>query len=425
MKNGRLIIIGLDGVPASLLRELAQSGIMPNTGRIIRDGFFTSMRSSVPEISSVAWSSIVSGVNPGEHGIFGFVDLKPDSYALRFPNFRDLKSPPFWKLAEGKSIIINVPSTYPVQSMNGAHISGFVSIDMHKSVYPLFLIPQLEDLGYKLDVDSEKAHKDMDLFLEDLDATLAARIRASEYLWDFMDWEIFLLAFTGTDRLMHFLWDAYEESYHRHHTAFLEHFRKIDAAIGTIYSRLKEDDIFIMLSDHGFERLEKDVYVNCLLAEEGFLARKPNAKPGSVEIESSTKAFALDPARIYLHIRGKYPEGGLDSADRNSCLKDLEGLFSSLHIEGRKVIRHIFRKEDIYAGSYLEDAPDLVLIAEQGFNLKGAMAYKGLTGKGPFTGKHTYQDAFFLTSHQSIGSTLPEDEPSVIDAGKLIKSIVA
>ena len=134
MKNGReTIIIGLDGVCFDLINNLSETGIMPNTNELISQGTFTRMQSSIPEVSSVAWSSIITGKNPGEHGIFGFTDLFPDSYKLKFPNFNDLKSSPFWDLEERKSIIINVPSTYPVKEMNGVHISGFVSLEFDEA----------------------------------------------------------------------------------------------------------------------------------------------------------------------------------------------------------------------------------------------------------------------------------------------------
>lgn len=423
MKPARLVIIGLDGVPFGMLKDFAKSGVMPNTDRIIQDGFLTSMRSTIPEISCVAWSSIITGAGPGEHGVFGFIDMHPGSYKVRFPNFNDLKAPPFWDQCQGKSVIINVPSTYPVREMNGVHISGFVSIDFERSVHPKSLMPQLNALDYRLDVDAQKAHSSIDLFLADLEKTLTARIKAIEYLWDYTDWQTFMPTFTGTDRLMHFLFDAYEDKDHKYRNAFLEHFRKIDAAIGDICSKTAENDAIIMFSDHGFERLEKDVYVNYLLVDEGFLTFAANTEPKLVNIDSATKAFALDPARIYINQKGKYPAGSVEADDKNTCLKDLENLFSSLQIDGRKVIKHIYRKQDIYTGPYLGDAPDLVLIAEKGFNLKAALTTKGLTGKGPFTGKHTYQDAFLIINNKDITLDL-NDQLSVIDAGKLIKTLV-
>ena len=422
--NVRTVIIGLDGVPFDMLKAFAETGVMPYTRRIIQDGLFTPMRSSIPEISSVAWSSIITGVNPAEHGIFGFMDLVSGSYKMRFPNFKDLKASPFWESCPGQAVIINVPSTYPVRQMNGVHISGFVSLDFEKSIYPPSLVPELRRLDYRLDVDARKAHDAMDLFLEDVEKSLDARIQTCRYLWDKFAWQVFMLVFTGTDRLMHFLWDAYEDPAHKYHNFFLEHFRKIDQAIGEITAEMTTDDLLIMLSDHGFERLEKDVYVNYLLASEGFLSFEPGAEPKLVNMASATKAFALDPGRIYINQKGKYPTGSVSEADKSICLKDLEQLFSSMEIDGKKVIKHIYRKENIYAGPYLEDAPDMVLIAQSGFNLKGAMAANQLAAKGPFTGKHTYPDAFLLLNNKDLTAGI-SDEPCVIDAGKLIKSCVS
>ena len=406
-KNTKTVIIGLDGVPFGMIIDFAETGVMPHTCELISGAIFKKMHSSIPEVSSVAWSSIITGKNPGQHGIFGFMDLFPDSYKMRFPNFNDLKAPPFWDLWEGRSIIVNVPSTYPVREMNGVHISGFVSIDFEKSVHPKSLIPQLKDLDYRLDVDSQKAHSSMDLFLADLDKALDARIETYRYLWDNHNWQTFMLVFTGTDRLMHFLWDAYEDKNHKYHNLFLEHFRKIDQAIGEISSRVTDDDLLIMLSDHGFERLDHEVYISYILRQEGFLQFKQGKDIALNNIDYGTKAFVLDPARIYLNLKGKYPCGSVEPAETEGLLSDLENIFGSLEVDGNKVIRDIYRKEHIYSGPYLENAPDLVLVGTEGFNLKANVKTERLAGKGIFTGKHTQDTAFLVVRGLSDKSIIP------------------
>ena len=145
---------------------------------------------------------------------------------------------------------------------------------------------------------------------------------------------------------------------------------------------------------------------------------------GLPEIARRKKAFALDPGRIYINQKDKYPAGSIETGDKEACLRELEGLFSSLEVDGKKVMKYIYRKEKIYSGPYLENAPDLVLVAEKGFNLKGAMSVQELTAKGPFTGKHTYEDAFLLIRDKDTGAGLGA-QPSVIDAGRLIKSLLS
>ena len=395
----KTLIIGLDGVPYDMIESFIASGVMPNTAALAAVGCFSPMCSSLPEVSNVAWSSMITVKNPAAHGIFGFMELAANSYRMRFPNYTDLKAPPFWETTPGRHIIINVPATYPVRPLNGVLISGFVSIDFNKSVYPLDLVTPLKQLDYRLDVDASKAHKSMPLFLEDVDQTLQARIAAARMLWDYCDWQTFMLVFTGTDRLLHFLYDAYEDPNHPHHCAFVDHFRKIDTFVGELASRLADNDRIIMHSDHGFERLDYDVFVNHALAANGFLNFRPGQDPTFESICPGTKAFALDPARIYLNYKGKYPAGTVDSADAEPILRDLETLFTNLEIAGRKVIRSIHRKNDIYSGPCINDAPDLVLVADHGFNLKGKPAADNFYSKGIFTGKHTYDTAFVIAKN--------------------------
>ena len=416
MVNKRCIIIGLDGVPFGLIDDLAQKGVMSNTREIISKGEFRKMESSIPEISSVAWSSIITGKNPAEHGIFGFTDIDPASLALRFPNFDDLKAKPFWELIEGKPIILNVPSTYPVKPMNGIHISGFVSTDLEKAVFPKELIAKLKGLDYRIDVDSQIAHQSLDLFLEDLQKTLEARIKTYRWLLGEKKWQVFMPVFTGTDRLMHFLWNAYEEEGNKYHGDFLDHFRQIDQMIGEIYSELKEDDLLVLLSDHGFEKLEKEVYINGILEKEGFL-KLNKGKEALAQIDPSSQAFSLDPARIYLNFKNKYASGVVAKEDKEKILRELEGLFSSLEVEGKKVIRSIYQKEEIYSGPFLDRAPDLTLVGNKGFNLKARLSYNNLFDKGLFEGKHTQDDAFLLV--KNCISEIKE-KPSVFDIYSLV-----
>jgi len=421
--DGRAVIIGLDGVPFGMIEEFVSNGVMENIGSIISRGIFRRMDSSIPEVSSVAWSSMITGANPGAHGIYGFMDLKKDSYQMRFPNYNDLKIRPFWEDWPGRSVIINVPSTYPVRDMNGAHISGFVSIDLAKSVFPGSLVGILEEMDYRLDVDATKAHQSMDAFLADVDQTLDARIKAWRYLWENQDWQTFMLVFTGTDRLLHFLWNAYEDADHKYHNAFLDHFRRIDAEIGEIAGRLTENDQLIIHSDHGFERLDYEVFLNCLLMENGLLEFKPGSDPDWGNIGFGTKAFVMDPARIYLNLKGKYPCGAVENADSEGILNQLEELFKGLEIEGRKVIRDVYRKGDLYCGDCYDDGPDMVLVGAEGFNLKANIRGQKVFDKGIFTGKHT-QNTAFLVSYGPGGESVVPDEPAVSDIRGIFEKVL-
>jgi len=412
--TSRTILIGLDGVPYGAIKNLTETGIMKNLGQIIEEGVFRQMASSIPEISSIAWSSIITGKNPGEHGIYGFIDLHPGTYRMFFPNFSTLKASPFWATDNGTSVIINVPSTYPARELNGVLIAGFVALNLHKAVYPAELVPKLMDMGYQVDVDSGKAHQSMDLFLKDLDRTLKSRIKAYRYLWDTQDWHTFMLVFTGTDRLFHFLWNAYEDPSHKYHEAVLNHFRQIDEVIGEIHSKMNDDDHLLLLSDHGFEALNLEINLNYCLKENGFLTIQEGKEDNFTHIGPTTTAFALDPSRIYVNLEGKYPEGSVKPQDKGRVIDDLISLFQSLEADGQKVVKAIHRGQEIYHGPYIDQAPDLVLLANKGLNLRANIKAKQLIDKGIFTGKHSQEDAFLVVKGRENSDIAPE-APTVSD----------
>lgn len=389
----RTVIVGLDGIPYGLIKKLTDNNTLPNIKSIISSGTFNKMASSIPHISSVAWSSVITGANPGEHGIFGFTDLAPNSYRMIFPSYNDLKVKPFWE--NKKAVIINVPSTYPARPLNGTMISGFVALDLKKATYPSNLIHKLNAMDYQVDVDSSRAHMSLDLFLKDLDRTLKARISTYRFLWH-EDWEIFMLVFTGTDRLSHFLWEAYEDENHKYHANFIDHLQQIDEVIGEIAGKIKEDDTLVILSDHGFEKSECDVQINFLLLQQHFLKFDKVPTDSLWDISPDTKAFALDPARIYINMEGKYPKGSVK--DRESVIRELVYLFSSFETDKGEPIKRIYRKEEVYSGAYLDYAPDLILLENKGFDLKASLKATQVVNEPTFSGKHSQDDAFLIVN---------------------------
>jgi predicted AlkP superfamily phosphohydrolase/phosphomutase len=368
------------------------------------------MESSIPEVSSVSWSSIITGRNPGEHGIYGFTEIIPNTYTISFPNSKNLRSPPFWQINNKRSVIINVPSTYPAQKINGFIVTGFISLDLQKSVYPKEYIDTLNNMNYKIDVDSKKAHKSTQLFFKDLLSTLEKRIELYQYLWDKIKWDTFMLVFTGTDRLEHFLWNAYEEKNHEFHQQFLKYFQKIDEVIGDINKKLKDSDSLIMLSDHGMGKIKTDINLNTLLSENDFLKLANNPNRGYNNINEGTKAFAMEPARIYINKKGKYPKGEVKKSEEEEIITELIDLFSKLKYKDEKVIRKIWKKQEIYHGQFIENAPDLVLLPYNGYSLRGSIKEKPLFYKDNIiNGMHTQQNAFLFIKNKDKTDVIPKN----------------
>ncbi len=330
----RVVVVGLDGVPFSLLEDLKNRNIIPNMSAIFDNGYFGQMTVSIPEISSVSWTAFMTGKQSGEHGIFGFIDLEPGTYNIFFPNYAYLKSETLWEsLGKNgkKTVVINMPSTYPAREIHGAMISGFVAIDINKAVYPASLISDLKNIGYRIDLDTKRARHDYDFLFRDLEYTLTSRERAADLLWDYIPWDVFIVVITGTDRLMHFMWDAYEDPEHVHHADFLDYFRKVDRFVGRIYDKYltlaggKEgENRFFMLSDHGFTKIETEVYLNRWLVENGYLKFQKDKPETIMDIGPGSIAFALDPSRVYINLKDKFPFGSVSQSDYERMRQEIK-----------------------------------------------------------------------------------------------------
>lgn len=419
-KRTRVCVIGLDGVPCSMLLELAKKGVMPSMARLIDSGHLHKLKASLPEISAVSWTDFMTGVNSGTHGIFGFTDLKTNSYEIRFPNFLEVKKETFWDTLgeQGKKcIIINQPSTYPARKINGILISGFVAIELAKAVFPLSCKAALEQMGYQIDIDTLKSRENPDFLWQELDRTLAGREKAFDYFWT-EEWDYFEFVLTGTDRLHHFLWDAYEDEKSPYHLKFLAYYRQIDRLISKIISSFLKlaggDEGFYILSDHGFSKIEQEVHLNAWLEREGYLRFSTSAPTGLEEISPQSVAFALDPNRIYLNLKNRFPSGTVSDSDMKSLKEEISQKLMQLEYEGKKVIRRVFDAQDVYSGPYVSEGPDLIVLSEPGFDLKGSVKKKEIFGRTKLQGMHTWDDAFFWANRQ-LGENL-----AISDLAKII-----
>lgn len=412
----RNIILGIDGVPFELMVDLSNRGFMPYFKDLKSQFTFKLMNSSIPHISSVSWSSIITGNNPGEHGIYGFTDIIENTYSMSFPNFNTLKSKPFWhKEPKEKNIIINVPATYPAKELNGIHIAGFVALDLEKAVYPKDLIPELREINYEIDIDTKLAkQQSKEMFLDELFKVLKIRKKTINLLWNKFKWDNLLAVITGTDRLGHFLWHGYEDEKNQYHHRIVKYFQEIDKIIGDILNKLKDDDKFIILSDHGMEKIKKNVYLNTYLEQNKYLNLSENFKKYN-RIMKDSKAFVLDPGRVYLNKFGKYPNGEVKKRDEKEIIEELITVFYDLKFKNQKVIKKVHKKEEIYSGKMVSNAPDLVLIENEGFNLKGAIGKEFLfETENLFSGKHNENAFLFINKDIDIKEPKVEDVVSLL-----------
>jgi predicted AlkP superfamily phosphohydrolase/phosphomutase len=427
--RGRVAVIGLDGVGLPLVRELVARGVMPALGRLLAGGTAAPMRSSIPTISSVSWTNFTTGCNPGKHGIYGFTELKPGTLTTFFPNFGNVRTDTLWDVAgrAGKrAIVMNVPGTYPARPLAGMLVSGFVAVNLERAVHPPTLLPRLTAAGYKIDVDYLKANERPEAFFADLQATLEARRRVYLDLLRTEPWDLFVGVVTECDRLHHYFWDQWVDERAPHHGRFLDFYRRLDDVLAALLGALPADVPVFVIADHGHTLIHREFYVNAWLRSQGWQALATDRPRSPADLDPASKVFVLDPGRVYLHRRGRFPLGTVGPAEADELISRLtEGLLalrddaSGGPSDGRPVAA-VFTRDALYAGPCLDAAPDLVVHFNPGYDPKGALARGEVFGQSALTGMHTYDDSLFFVNRPGV----PTDGLDIVDLAPTVLTMM-
>jgi predicted AlkP superfamily phosphohydrolase/phosphomutase len=136
-----------------------------------------------------------------------------------------------------------------------------------------------------------------------------------------------------------------------------------------------------------------------------------------MDIGSDTKAFALDPSRLYINLKDKYPSGKVESSDYDLIRYEIKDRLETLTAEGgNRVIKKVFLKEELYTGPYLIQAPDLVLLSFNGYDLKGKVNSSKVFGRSDLEGMHTQDDAFFYNNSGIELNSIFEAKKTIINS---------
>ncbi len=415
----RLCVLGLDGLGLALARDLAGRGVMPRLGELLAAGRAWGLKSPLPEVSPVCWTSIFSGLSPAGHGVYGFANCEPMAYRLRPAFSTDVRAQRIWERASAaglKSVVLNVPLTYPAAPIKGAMVSGFVCPELRGGVHPSTLLPRLLALGYRPEADLEAGRSDPAGFMDDLLATLRVRLEMFEQMLE-EDWDLYVAVVTDLDRVNHFLWPALFDGGHALADQALAAYALVDGFVGRVARRLgaeqgRPDPALLICADHGFGPVASEVYLNRFLLERGWL--QVEGEPPHERILPGTKALALDPGRIYLHYRGRFPQGRLEPGPEAEALatrirEDLLALSCPGTVGASRPVARVHFKQELYCGPYADQAPDLVAEAAPGFSLRAGLDRSTVFGKSHITGTHRPEDALALW----LGSA-PEGTPVMV-----------
>ena len=166
------MVVGIDAATLDLIGPWAQKGRLPTLKKLMDEGVSGELRSTVPPLTAPAWTSLVTGKNPGKHGIFDFTKRGKGSYEMTIQSSLDRDEEAVWEIVakENKKVVVmNVPLTYPPERVNGIMISGIPAPESRKDfVYPRELLREIETEvgGYMLLAGFEYRFYTCGLFFE-------------------------------------------------------------------------------------------------------------------------------------------------------------------------------------------------------------------------------------------------------------------
>lgn len=421
----KILIVGLDSVTPTLVEKWVAEDRLPNIGRFLARGAWGPLTSVPNRHSGPAWSTMVTGLNPGKHGIFWFTEDQPESYGYRFVNgsFRHGKA--FWRILseQGQRVgIVNVPISYPAEKVNGVFISG---LDTPSTDDPGFTHPpELRHEVVRVAGGEYFIHPalarfliagEVDAGLDRLHRSIDKRTAVALHLMADREWDVFMVVYTESDVVQHFFWrhmeDPGPEDSARHQLAIRDTYEHLDAALGRLMEQAGDDTLVMLVSDHGARA--DDGLARALpswLQQLGMLSYRAPSERGRVRsltyrsasriyreldkrlppgtrhklarrlpalrrrVEVMMSYARMDWSRTMAYTDGKRPEIWI-----NLCGRQPEGIVAPEEYEavrqriidaltsavcaktGQPLISRVLRREDVYSGPFVDRSPDLIV----------------------------------------------------------------
>lgn len=425
----KIIIIGLDGSTFDVLDPYIKQGMLPNIEHIIRNGVRGDMEAAIPPVTGPSWVSFMTGVGPGKHGIYDFVKPKPNSVKRQAVTYDNIHSPTLWDYLNkaGKSCgVVNLPITYPPPKVNGFVIPGLLTPNVEgEFAYPDGLMKEIRSsVGeYVLDVWWQKyGENGIEKFLDELQYCTEQRIKTMFYLLEKKKWDLFMGVFIGTDRIQHYIWQYIHPEKMEKCTPrelkiisrVADYYKQLDRFFGNLIERLNGDTDLFIVSDHGFGPLRGKMFINRWLEENGFLkVNRTDAYMASlkgrvfqqlrsvvrtldpyglrkkigIEVKKGERLRAYDfldcidwdnssaysasntEQGIYINLKDREPNGSVNGIEEYNRVRDeIIARLKNLNdpYTGEKIVSRIYKKEDLYQGPLMQNAPDIVLFLKDG-----------------------------------------------------------
>ena len=419
MRARHVVILGLDGVPPEAFNSLFDQGLMPYTKHLWGRLWVSPMAVDLP-FTLASWTAISTGVNPGKHGIFDFVEPRPGG-GLSVVTREKLERPTVNEMVAVNgfdTITINVPMTYPPSVKSHCIVVADWTSPYRGKAWP----PEEAERAARLMPSEPLKAYTLEGYLEALTRSMEHRLELLEYYYTRRKWRLFYTVIPETDWAFHRIYgDLVNRG--RASRAARRLFSLIDRAVRLIYENMPDDTLFIAVSDHGFMEATKCLNGNILLARAGLLKTRPQAVnlrsrillaaarllPASLRhrlkyrlqafFEAIGAADAFRVARIpidyaasraYMTISYNiYVNPGLKGEEREETRRMVYELFRKYS----EMFRTLSYREEYFSGPYVGRGPDIVVIPAHGYNVSTRLASRSIVEEGRW---YVHSDTAFI-----------------------------
>ena len=424
--------MGLDGATFDLIGPFMAEGKLPNLSKMVASGVHSKLRSTILPLSPTAWTSFSSGKNPGKHGIYDFSKRILGTYDYAPTTSTDDKAQTLWDIIGtlgGRSIVVNVPLTYPPKPLQGVMITGFPTpVARNDYTYPSDLLSALKERFGNANIHKPavlytkgKEREITDLLIE----ITRRQTEITRYLMESMRWNLTISVYDATDVLGHYFW-AYLDKNHPKYDPKLagpvlkmveEIHVELDKAIGQLMESAGDESLKFVISDHGFGSVYYGVYVNNWLLEQKYMYFKNSLKVKfkywayrhglhtynllmlakklglvkSIESAYATKSRSLQMLKmislsfddinwnktrvysfgnfgqLYLNLKGREPHGIVSEDEASPLEREVIEKLRDLEDPAthKRMFNRIYSKRDVFSGEANETAPDIVFFDEE------------------------------------------------------------
>jgi len=424
-----VLVIGLDGGTFELIGPWLEAGELPRLKALMDSGVHGDLLSVLPPLSPPAWTSAVTGVNPGAHGIFDFQRVDFTTRTTLLETGASRRVPALWTLLSdgGRRVgVVNVPMSDPPDPVNGFMVSGFPHPDSIGIAYPEALEKRIHRFGYRLDTMGGKLlpGHEAELRAQFLDTFHARRRLALQLGAENPDLDLYWVVFTATDRMQHFFWKFMEKDHPFYDPALAPEFgdsikdlwKEIDAAVGELVDQAaaQADDqgrelAVLVLSDHGFTGVHR------AFRPQSFLRHPTDGA------EPVTAAYSLETnaSMLYVPVEGREAGARRTQEEQQAMLDEIHRRILAARDTARGNVSPVLfgaKAKDIYTGRYVDKAPDLVYLPRNHYYFINEAGDKDPFGTPEFTfSAHHKLNGMLIAQGPMFRTGLLEGKQTLLD----------